>query len=334
MKHILETLLDGTDLDEAEAGAMLNGMTSTSVSDAMKGAVLAAMRVKGPTGAELRGMAMAMRAAAVSVAVPAEMLTVDTCGTGGDGSHSFNISTGAALVVAAAGVKVVKHGNRSVSSKCGSADLLERVGVDLAGDADQAVRQLEQIGFTFLFAPAFHPAMKAVMPVRRALGVRTVFNILGPLSNPAAPRHQLVGAFSADAARVMAQALSGMPITRCFVVHGAPACDEATPCGPFLLLDVRPGQVIEQEIDPLVTYGVSRCTPEALGGGDAVENVGLLHTLMSGAPGAIRDAVLLNAALTLELVGAAGSPQEAFALAADVLDSGRGAAFLARLDPR
>lgn len=330
MKALLETLLAGQDLDEQEAGALLAGMMSEQVSDVMKGAVLAALRAKGETGTELRGMALAMRAQAVPVTVGG--LTVDTCGTGGDGSHSFNVSTAAALVVASAGVRVVKHGNRSVSSTCGSADLLERLGVDLMSGPDEAVRQLDELGFTFLFAPAFHPAMKAVGPVRRALGVRTVFNLLGPLSNPAAPPFQLVGTYSAESARVMAEALSGMPITRCFVVHGALGWDEATPCGPFLRFDVRPGRVEQREIDPLFTYGVARCGEQSLAGGDAAHNVGLLRQVMSGVHGPIRDAVLLNAALVLELVGRADTPKRAFELAAEVIDSGRATWFLDRLD--
>jgi anthranilate phosphoribosyltransferase len=332
MKAILEALLAGRDLEEAEAGELLRGMTSSTVPEALKGAVLAALRAKGETGAELRGMALAMRRAAVPIVVPGGTPVVDTCGTGGDGSHSFNVSTAAALVVASAGVKVVKHGNRSVSSKCGSADVLEVLGINLVAGPEQALRQLEELDFTFLFAPAFHPAMKAVAPVRQAMGVRTVFNLLGPLSNPAAPPFQLVGAYSVEAARVLAEALSGMPIERCFVVHGAPSWDEATPCGPFLRFDVRPGRVVELEIDPLFTYGVPRCSAESLAGGDAAHNARLLRQLMAGAHGPIRDAVLLNAALVLELVGRAETPRRAFELAAEVLDSGRGTWFLDRLD--
>jgi anthranilate phosphoribosyltransferase len=241
------------------------------------------------------------------------------------------VSTASALVAAAAGVRVVKHGNRSVSSKCGSADVLEALGLSLAGGSDEAVDSLSKHNFCFLFAPAFHPAMKAVVPVRRSLGIRTVFNMIGPLSNPAAPPYQLVGAYSEEAAGKLAEALSGMPIERCFVVHGSPGWDEATPCGPFVRFDVRPGSVTRLEIDPLFSYGIPRCDPEALGGGDRDENAAIMRELMAGAHGPIRDAVLLNVALVLELVGRAERPREAMAMAEDVLDSGRGQWFLDQL---
>lgn len=332
MKVLLEQLLQGQDLSTADAGRLLTALTSPDVSEAMKAGLLVALRAKGETGAELAGMALAMRRAAVQVQVPSDIDVVDTCGTGGDGSGSFNVSTAAALLVAAAGVPVVKHGNRSVSSKCGSADVLELLGVKLAGDPVQARRQLIDHQFTFLFAPAFHPATAAVVPVRRALGVRTAFNLLGPLTNPAWPRFQLVGTYDEASARCMAEALSAMPITRCFVVHGAPSWDEATPCGPFLKLDVRPGAVVETVVDPLTVYGTPRAEPEALAGGDAAVNAALMQQLFSGAPSAIRDAVLLNAALVLELMGRADGPKAAFDMAADVIDSGRATWFLSRLE--
>lgn len=331
MRALLERVLDGGDLAADEAETLLAAFLDEGVPDVQKAAMLAALRAKGETADEVRGLALGMRAAARPVRLEPGMLAADTCGTGGDGSGSFNVSTAAALVVAAAGVPVVKHGNRSVSSRCGSADVLEALGIPLATDASMARRQLTDAGFTFLYAPSFHPATAAVARVRKGLGVRTVFNVLGPLTNPAAPPFQLVGAFDAPTARTMAAALAGMPIRRCAVVHGAPSWDEATPCGPFLRLDVTPGEVVETEVDPLEVYGVDRCDPGDLAGGDADENARLLEALFAGSRSAIRDAVLLNAAIVLEITGIAHSPQEAFARAAAVLDDGRGPWFLERL---
>jgi anthranilate phosphoribosyltransferase len=327
-RALLERLLAREDLGEDDGARLLGVLTDADVPDALKAGLLVALRAKGETGTELRGMALAMRRAAVPVPLPAGLHAVDTCGTGGDGRGSFNVSTAAALVVAAAGVPVVKHGNRSVSSRSGSADLLDALGVRLAATPHDALRQLAALGFTFLFAPAFHPATAAVMPARRALGVRTAFNLLGPLTNPAAPAVQLVGAFSATAARCLADALSGMPIARAVVVHGDGGWDEATPCGRFLRLDVTPGRVDEAEVDPHDAYGVPRATEAELAGGDAADNAARLRSIVGGERSAVRDAVLINAALALEVAGAAPDPASAFALAAAALDDGRAAALL------
>ena len=197
-----------------------------------------------------------------------DRLLVDTCGTGGDGSHSLNLSTGVALLSAACGLDVVKHGNRSISSRSGSADVLEALGIPTRMGPEEAANLVEQTGFCFLFAPLYHPAMAEIMPVRRAMGVRTVFNILGPLSNPARPPYQLVGAASPELARLMAEALSGMEIKRAFVVHGSHGWDEATPMGPFMLWDVQNGAVVESERDPAL-LGFPACAPQDLAGGDA-----------------------------------------------------------------
>lgn len=331
MRTILERLLGHQDLDEGTAGALLEGLTSVEVPDVMKAALLIALRAKGETGAELRGMAMAMRGLARTVQIPAGRPVVDTCGTGGDGSSSLNISTAAAIVAAAGGVVVAKHGNRSVSSRCGSADVLEQLGVHLAQDPEVARQQLLHTGFAFLFAPAFHPATSGVAAVRRTLGVRTAFNLLGPLTNPAAPTHQLVGAATPAVARKLADALSGMPLVRAFVVHGAPSWDEATPCGPFLRIEVLEGRVREQTVDPEVTYDIPRCQPVELAGGEADENAMLLRNVFSGAPSAARNAVLLNAALVFELVEPKLDPREAYQRAAEVIDAGRATSFIERL---
>lgn len=332
MKPLLNKLLDGVDLTEAEARSLVDALADPKVSEVVKSAALAALRVKGETGTEIRGMALRMREMAVEVRPsPHGPPLIDTAGTGGDGSNSFNISTAASIVLAASGLRVVKHGNRSISSACGSADVLEALGVGLAEGPEDALAQLVDAGFCFLFAPKFHPATGAIVALRRAMGVRTVFNILGPLTNPARPPFQLVGVYDASMAERMADALSGMPIDRAFVVHGALGWDEATPCGPFLRFDVRPGRVERVEVDPMFTYGIPRCAPEALAGGDAAHNARLMSDLFSGVRGAIRDAVLLNAALGLELTGACSEPREALARAAETLDSGRATWYLERL---
>jgi anthranilate phosphoribosyltransferase len=269
-----------------------------------------------------------MRDLAVHPAIPAGKPAVDTVGTGGDGSGSLNISTGTGLLAAAAGARVVKHGNRSVSSKSGSADVLESLGMPVPLDEAASIAALEALNFTFLFAPAFHPAMKAIMPVRGALGVRTVFNILGPLANPAAPPFMLIGAFSRDMAKLMADTLSGMDIERAFVVHGEPGWDEATPAGDFVLFDVTPGAVKASTRTP-EDYAMRRCAPAELKGGDAAHNAAELARVMTGEDdGPHRDALVMGASLVLELTGDAADLTEGVKMAADTIDSGRAGRFL------
>jgi anthranilate phosphoribosyltransferase len=326
----LNRLLDGGSLTEAEASELMHALAAEEIPAAQAGALLAALRAKGETADEIRGFATAMRELALKPAIPDGAPTVDSVGTGGDGSGSFNLSTGAGLLAAACGVRVVKHGNRSISSRSGSADMLQCLGLPLSLDEQGVSDALSELNFTFLFAPAFHPAMKAIMPVRSALGVRTVFNLLGPLTNPASPPFQLIGAFSADAARLMAEALSGMPIERAFVVHGEPGWDEATPAGDFLLYDVTPGSVTEQHRTP-EDYGLVRCQPEDLAGGDADYNARELARVFSGEDkGAHRDALLMGTALILEVMGTVDKPKDGIAMAASAIDSGAAQKFLDR----
>jgi anthranilate phosphoribosyltransferase len=327
----LGRLLARTDLAEAEAAGLMRALADESLAPALAGAVLAALRSKGETADELRGFASAMRALARPVSLPAGLAAADVVGTGGDDSGSLNLSTGAALLAAACGVPVVKHGNRSVSSRSGSADVLEALGLPLVRDAAEARACLEACGFAFLFAPNFHPAMKAIAPVRRALGTRTVFNVLGPLTNPAAPPFALVGAFDLPTAKLMAEALAGLPLERCFVVHGAAGWDEATPVGPFVLFDVRAGSVRRQRRDPR-RYGLPACSTADLAGGDAAHNARALEDVLAGRDrGAHRDALMLGAGLTLELTGRARGLRRGLALAARALDAGAGVALLGRL---
>jgi len=331
LRPYLERLLDGHSLSVGEAEILMEAMTDPDTPAALTGSLLAALRAKGEHTSEIQGFARAMRHLAVCPDVPEEgPPLVDTCGTGGDGSGSLNLSTAAALVAAAAGLRVVKHGNRSISSRAGSADVLEALGVPVVLGPEEATSMLARTGFTFLFAPHYHPAMKTVMPVRRAMGVRTVFNILGPLTNPVRPPHQVVGAFSLEAAEKMAHALAGLSLKRGFVVHGAMGWDEATPIGPFHLFDVRPGSVTHEERDP-ADVGIQRCVAADLLGGDADENARALEGLLNGVLGAHRSAVCLSAGLALEVTGVAESLEEGVALAAAALDAGKGTALLEAL---
>ena len=324
----LDVLLDGRHLSEAEAFDFMKTLAAGDLDPALAGAFLAGLRAKGETADEIRGFATAMRELAVHPQIPDGTPTVDTVGTGGDGSGSLNLSTGTGLLAAAAGVRVVKHGNRSISSKSGSADMLECLGVQLPLLEDAAVACLRASNFTFLFAPAYHPAMKAVVPVRGALGVRTVFNMLGPLTNPAAPPFQLIGAWSEDAAKLMADTLAGMPIERAFVVHGEPGWDEATPAGNFILHDVRPGKVETTKRSP-EDYGVARCQPDDLAGGDAEHNASELRRVFSGEDrGAHRDALLMGTSLVLEVQGTARDARHGVEIAAAAIDDGAAATLL------
>lgn len=324
----LDTLLNGQSLTEQQAYELMHKMAEGEMPEALAGALLAGLRAKGETADEIRGFATAMRELARRPSIPAGAPTVDTVGTGGDGSGSLNLSTGTGLLAAAAGARVVKHGNRSVSSKSGSADMLECLGMPLPLHEAEAVACLQATQFTFLFAPAYHPAMKAIMPVRGALGVRTVFNMLGPLTNPAEPPFNLIGAWSVAAARLMANALSGMELQRAFVVHGEPGWDEATPVGEFTLFDVTPGRVNEVVRTP-EDYGLARCAPEDLAGGDAAHNARELQRVFSGEErGAHRDALLMGTSLLLEVQGSASDAKQGVEMAAAAIDDGDAERFL------
>lgn len=327
----LDRLLDGQNLPEREATDLLLALASAQLAPAMAGALLGALRAKGVTAAELRGLSAGMRALARKPNLPPQLRAVDIVGTGGDKSGSLNLSTGAALLAAAGGIAVVKHGNRAVSSRAGSADVLEILGVKLALDEQAAADCFAATGFTFLFAPHYHPAMKSIAPVRAALGVRTVFNLLGPLTNPAEPPFQVVGAFDLPTAELLAQALSGMNIERALVIHGAAGWDEPTPVGPFELFDVRGVLVHRERRDP-ADYGLARCTPADLAGGDATHNARVLRRTLAGDErGAPRDALLLGAALALEVSGVEPAPRLAIARAAQAIDSGAATALLDKL---
>jgi anthranilate phosphoribosyltransferase len=318
-------------LSEPQADSLLRMLTAPDLNPAMAGALLAALRAKGVTAEEVRGFAGAMRALAVKPALPAAIDAIDIVGTGGDGSGSLNLSTGAALLAAACGVPIVKHGNRSISSRSGSADLIEAIGFTLPLDENRAAECFVATGFTFLFAPYFHPAMKTLAPIRTALGIRTVFNLLGPLTNPAAPRFLLVGAYDAATAELMAGTLAGTQIERAWVVHGACGWDEATPMGSFVAYDVRNQRIDRLEINP-EEFGIPRCTARDLAGGDAKTNLKALIDVFEGRDqGAHLDTLVLQCGLALMISGRAQSIAGGIALARAVVDSGKALAWLQRL---
>ena len=320
MKQLLDKLVEGQSLTEPEARGLLDAMTDPELDQVQAAAALTALRMKGETADEVRGFALRLRELAIRPDTPRDAPAVDIVGTGGDGSGSLNLSTGAALLAAAAGVPVIKHGNRSISSKSGSADVLEALGLTIPLDPGPAGELFDRTGFTFLFAPGYHPAMKSIAPVRRALGIRTIFNIAGPLANPATPPFQVIGAYSLPMAEIMAETLSGMPIERAFVVHGDPGWDEPTPIGPYHLFEVSPGSVLFSVEDP-ADFGIARCTPDDLAGADAQHNAAQIIAAFDGGPGPHRDALVLGASLALRVTGS--ERDEAFSIASNAIDDGR-----------
>lgn len=330
MKDLVAKILAGERLSGAEAERLVDQLTSEDLDPVAAAAALAGLRLRGETAEELRAFARGLQDIALSPEIEDVSDAVDVVGTGGDSSHSLNLSTGAALLAAAAGVKIIKHGNRSVSSRSGSFDVLSALGLDVPWDPVRAGEVFETTGFTYLFAPAFHPSMKAVAPVRQSMGTRTIFNLVGPLANPARAPHLVVGAFSAGAAGMMAETLAGMDITRAFVIHGEPGWDEPTPVGPYLLFDVSPGEVGERTEDP-ADFGLERCAPEDLVGGDPSHNAQAVRDVFAGQRGPHRDALVLGASLALRVTGA--TPDVALEKASSAIDDGSAAGLLDRLAP-
>jgi anthranilate phosphoribosyltransferase len=329
MQDALAQLLDGKDLSREEARRVMDRIMSGEATPGQIGGFLVALRLKGETADEIAGCAEAMRAHVLPVKPKREDL-VDTAGTGGDGGKTFNISTAAALIAAAAGAGVAKHGNRSVSSQSGSADVLEALGFELEQEPDRIARSIDELGFGFMFAPTHHPAMKHAGPVRRELAARTVFNVLGPLTNPAGARAQVVGVYSPLLVPVIADVLAQLGARRAFVVHGAGGIDELSPAGPNLVCEVVDGFVRRREIDPL-ELGVERCAPEELRGGTPPENAAKIRSVFSGANGGRRSAILLNAAGAIAAGGHADDLKEGLAIAREALDSGAAGERLERL---
>ena len=317
----VQRLVDGGDLAETEAGAVMGEIMSGAATHAQVAAFLTALRMKGETADELVGFARVMRERAAPVwdGPPPDVL--DTCGTGGDRSGTFNISTAAAFVAAGAGATVAKHGNRSVSSRSGSADVLEALGVDIQMPVERLRRALSEIGIGFLFAQAFHKSMKHVAPVRTEIKLRTVFNILGPLANPAAACYQVVGVNSPSILERMAAALGRLGVRHAFVVHGAGGLDEISLSGPTDILEVRSDRIRRFSVEP-ADFGVAPSPLDAIRGGGPDENAAIVREVLAGGTGPHRDAVLINAAAAIAAAGRAADLADGYGRAAAAIDSG------------
>ncbi len=339
VKEILKPLAeDGAQMTREQASAVLEAILAGGVPEAEVAALLAVLSTRGEQAPELAGFVETMRKHAVPVPLTDEERAelVDTCGTGGGGPLTFNISTGAALIAAAAGAKVAKHGNRAVTSQAGSADVLEALGVPITLGPELAAECLRATGFMFLFAPSYHPAMKAVGPLRKALGFRTIFNLCGPLTNPAGAKAQVIGVLAPSRVLLVGRALAELGATRAFVVHGTDGIDELTTTGESVVARVE-----MQEGKETPALKAARITPEMAGverakledfvGGDVATNASLLYDVITGIPGARRDIVLLNAAAALVATGLAGDLKEGVAQGAEAIDSGQAAATLAKL---
>ncbi len=321
MQQILNKLLARKNLGRAEMVRAMDEIMSGLATPAQTGAFLTAMRMKGETVEELAGAAQTMRRHALFIDAGARPV-VDTCGTGGDGLHTFNISTAAAFVAAGAGVCVAKHGNRAVSSKCGSADVLVALGVDVNAAPAAMEQCIQEHGIGFLFAPAMHPAMKHAAPVRRELGFRTIFNMLGPLTNPAAATGQVLGVFAPELTEVFAHVLKELGTRRALVVHGLDGMDEITVTGPTRVCELRNGVVRTYELSAELLLGEC-CDAAELAGGDAVQNADMLRAILLGSEqGAPRKIVLLNAAAAIVAGEKADSIEDGMRLAAESIDSG------------
>ncbi len=325
----ISRLLDGHDLTRAEASEAMSEIMRGEATQAQIAGFLVALRAKGETADEIAGCAEAMREHVLQVR-PKRTDLVDIVGTGGDGANTYNISTASALVAAGAGAAIAKHGNRAASSASGSADVLEALGFRLDLPPDRIERSIDDLGFGFLFAQAHHPAMKHAAPVRRELATRTVFNVLGPLTNPAGARALMLGVYSPELTRTLAAALVQLGATRAYVVHGAGGIDELSPCGANLVCEVENGSVREYELDP-AELGVEPCDPSDLRGGDPETNARALRDVLGGAAGGHRSAVLLNAAGGIAAAGHARDLREGLELAREAVDSGAAGARLDEL---
>ncbi|HEV3177963.1 MAG TPA: anthranilate phosphoribosyltransferase [Stellaceae bacterium] len=326
-KTLIAKAAQGQRLSETEAAQAFDAMMSGNATPSQMGGFLMALRVRGETVEEITGAARAMRAKALMVRAPAG--AIDTCGTGGDGSGSFNISTAAALVVAGAGVPVAKHGNRNLSSKSGSADVLAALGVNIDADPSLVERAIAEAKIGFLMAPRYHGAIRHVGPTRIELGTRTIFNLLGPLSNPAGAKRQLLGVFAPEWVRPLAEVLGKLGSERAWVVHGE-GMDELTTTGTSVVAELKDGRVRSFEVKP-EDLGLPRASRQALSGGDPAANAERMRALLHGEKGPLRDIVLLNAGAALMLAGQARDHREGLDLAARSIDGGKAAAALARM---
>lgn len=322
-------LVEHQHLSEEEAAQAMRQIMEGGATPAQIAAFLTALRIKGETINEITGCAGVMREKATHIHAPYANV-IDTCGTGGDGAQTFNISTTSAFVVAGAGVPVAKHGNRAMSSRCGSADLLQELGVAIEMTPEKAEKCLAEVGITFLFAPLFHSAMKYAIGPRREIGVRTIFNIMGPLTNPAGAKHQLLGVYARELVEPLAQVLGNLGSERAFVVHGADGLDEITTTGATYVARLERGQVSAFTISP-EQFNLPQVPRAALAGGDAPHNARITLAILAGEKGPPRDVVLLNAAAALVVAGTAADVPAGLQLAAQVIDSGAALETLRRL---
>jgi len=329
VKDAIARLLDGASLSEDEAAAVIGDLMDGQATQAQIGALLALLRRKGETVEELAGAARAMRARVTPVRCDAAAL-LDTCGTGGDGAHTFNVSTAAGLVAAAAGCSVAKHGNRAISGNVGGADVLERLGVAVDLEPEQSERILQTTGFAFLFAPRLHGAMKHAGGPRRELGVRTIFNLLGPLTNPASARHHLLGVYDAAWVEPLAQVLGRLGSVHALVVHGDDGLDEITTTTATEVAELRDGKVTRLRLDP-ERLGVERASLGALRVSDAAQSAAIIRGVLDGAKGAARDIVVANAGAAIYAADRAASIADGMALARETIDAGRARSLLARV---
>jgi anthranilate phosphoribosyltransferase len=328
IRDTLENLIKQRDLTREEASALMDSIVSGGLGDAQIAALVVALRAKGETVEEIAGFVSSLRAKVIRVNAARDGL-VDTCGTGGDGTHTFNISTAAALVAAGAGVGIAKHGNRALSSQCGSSDVLEALGIENV-QPDRVGDVIDRAGIGFMFAPAHHPALRHAAAARKALGVRTVFNLLGPLANPAFVRRQLVGVFDPSLTETVAKVLQTLGSERVFVVHGSDGSDEVTVAGETRVTSLDHGEIQTFTFVP-ESVGVSRADARVLRGGTAAENAESISSILDGAKGPRRDAVVLNAGFVIAVAGRAESIQEGVTAAAESIDSGHARAVLDNL---
>lgn len=321
ISNAIKEIVAGHDLSPSDVEAAMDAIFDGEASAALIAAFVVALRMKGESAGEIAAAARALRKHCQPVRPKVDGPLLDTCGTGGDGLDTFNISTAAAIVAAACGVTVAKHGNRAVSSKAGSADVLEALGVRIDLSPERVLRCIEEVGIGFMFAPSHHSAMRHAAPVRRELGIRTLFNLLGPLANPASATHQLVGVYDPTRVEQLAQALGALGLTAAWVVHGEGGLDEVSPSGPTTVAQLSDGQVTRFEVRPR-DFGLSEVPLEGLRGGDAARNAEIIRTVLKGDPGPARIAVILNAAAALRVTGFAGDLTAAAERAAEAIDSG------------
>lgn len=331
VRSTIRAVVEGQELDTAAATAAMDAIMTGQVTDAQIGALVTALRMRGETVAEIAGFATAMRSHALTVPVaPTGAPLVDTCGTGGDNAGTFNISTTASFIIAAAGIQIAKHGNRAVTSKCGSADLLEALGVQIELSPEQVGRCVDEVGIGFMYAPAFHPAMRFVGPARREMGIRTIFNVLGPLTNPAGASHQLIGVGHPDIAHKLAQVLQVLGSRHAVLVHAEEGLDELGLAGVSNVTeyDARVGEIRTFQVTP-EDFGLARAHLSDLSGGNAAANVAITRAILGGELGPRRAVTMLNAGAGIYAADAAESFAEGIRIAEDAVDSGRA---LAKVD--